>query len=222
MIEALLELIAPHHCYECQEIGSALCDSCKYNIGSDAFSGCIVCGKPCRNGVCRSCKTYYEAAYCVGERSDTLRQLVDDLKFERQKSAAVSLASLLSSVTPIFPAGTAIVPVPTISSHVRLRGYDQVKLIAKSFAQMKTGCEYYPTLARNTKTVQRGASKSVRRKQAKEAFLCRRRLSGDRLYVIIDDVVTTGSTIEYAAKCLYDAGARNIAVAIISRQPMKK
>ncbi|RYF28401.1 MAG: hypothetical protein EOO17_04860 [Chloroflexi bacterium] len=68
--------------------------------------------------------------------------------------------------------------------------------------------------------MQRHATKSQRRKQASRAFTCKSELSTDTTYLLLDDVVTTGATMEYAAKCLRDAGAGDVWVAAIARQPL--
>lgn len=92
-------------------------------------------------------------------------------------------------------------------------------LIAKRFARHRQ-LKIYTGLQRRTNTKQRDASRTLRRKQAKEAFICRDVLKDDKIYLLIDDVVTTGATLEYAAQALVDAGAREIWVASISRQPL--
>jgi predicted amidophosphoribosyltransferase len=75
-------------------------------------------------------------------------------------------------------------------------------------------------LERATTTKQRSASRSLRITQAKAAFQARGSLDPELIYLLLDDVVTTGATMKYAAKTLQAAGAQNIWVAAISRQPL--
>lgn len=221
MLDKVLSQLAPHPCFECGKLGKALCDNCKYNIANEPFLGCIGCGRPSgARGVCETCK-FYDKAWCVGSRQEALRRLIDAYKFERMRIAHQDLAHLLADVLPVLPENTIIIPIPTVRRHVRQRGYDHTVLVAKQLAKLKN-CSYAPILERKTQSVQRGASRSARIRQAKEAFTVGNTLSPDTPYLIIDDVVTTGSTLKYAAKILRDAGGRQVWVAAIARQPSTK
>lgn len=221
MLDKMLTWVAPHPCFGCGKLGSPLCDNCKYNIVIDPFFGCIGCGKPTNtNGVCGDCR-FYNKAWCVGSRQEVLRQLIDAYKFERLRTAHLSLAHLLSDVLPILPENTIIVPIPTVRRHIRQRGYDHTVLMAKHLAKLKN-CSYKPILERKTQSVQRGAARQKRIRQAKEAFAVTKPVSPDTPYLIIDDVVTTGSTLQYAAKALRAAGAQHVWVAAVASQPSTK
>jgi ComF family protein len=155
----------------------------------------------------------------VGERSGETRGLIDGYKFERQRAAHRPLADLLLQCIDQLPEDTVIVPVPTIAPHIRLRGYDHMYLIARYFAR-KRGLELCSVLHRTTTTRQRGASRAQRMLQAQKAFEVRRDLDPDKHYLLIDDVITTGSTLAYASQALLDAGAGHVWVAAIARQPL--
>jgi predicted amidophosphoribosyltransferase len=75
-------------------------------------------------------------------------------------------------------------------------------------------------LERVTSTKQRQATKTQRIEQAKAAFAVKIAIDPDVPYLLIDDVVTTGATMQYAAQQLKDNGAREIWVAAIARQPL--
>jgi ComF family protein len=219
MINSLLAYVAPHYCCGCGKIGSALCDNCKYNITFDVYDVCINCGKPAgRNGICKKCSLPYEKAWCVGERNDVLEKLINNYKFHYVKDSYKALADLLLASLDDLPKETMIVPIPTVNSHIRQRGYDHMKLIANDVAKQKK-VQSSPLLKRLTHTKQRDASRSKRRQQAKEAFFVKEKLSPDIPYLIVDDVVTTGATMYYAAKALKNAGARKVWIAAIARQP---
>ncbi len=200
-------------------MGPLLCDSCKYDIVQESFSACIVCLGPSYSGVCKNCRVPYQDAWAVGERSDVLRSMIDGFKFERAKSTHEPLVELLDSVVPELNTSTAVVPIPTIASHIRQRGYDHARLLARGFAKWRD-LELSSPLIRQTTTHQRGATQKVRLEQAREAFSCKKSLDDKRHYVLVDDVFTTGATLYYAAKTLRDHGAKHISIAVIARQPV--
>lgn len=74
---------------------------------------------------------------------------------------------------------------------------------------------------RVTTTQQRNATKKQWRVQAKEAFRSTRHLNGG-VYLLIDDVVTTGATLHYGAQALLDAGADDVWVTVVARQPLDR
>lgn len=92
-------------------------------------------------------------------------------------------------------------------------------LIARHFARQRN-LPFVATLQRRTNTKQRAASARQRTTNAKEAFAVHKKPDPEKIYLLIDDVVTTGATIKYATKTLLDAGAMTVWVASISRQPL--
>ena len=221
MIDKILSYIAPHHCCGCDKNGSLLCDNCKYNITSEQKMVCIVCGRPtARTWLCNTCRAPYQRVWVVGERSGVLQRLVGLYKFSRSRAAYKDIGDLLLAVLPELPDNTVIVPVPTVSGHIRERGYDHMLLIARYVAK-KRNLKYEILIVRKTATKQRQSTAAQRIKQAKSAFEVNGKVDDGKIYLIIDDVVTTGATIKYAAKSLHDAGAKNVWVAVVARQVLK-
>ncbi len=220
MIDHLLSVVAPHLCCGCGEIGTLLCDNCKYDIVNDVVKVCVQCGTPSgENNVCSSCETPYVRAWCVGERSGVLQRLIGDFKFQNMYAAHVPLVDLLDQVIDQLPKDTIIVPVPTVPSHVRERGYDHTLLLGKRLAKRR-GVRMQHVISRTTVTKQRDASRSQRIAQAKVAFKVKTPIDEAAPYLLIDDVVTTGATIKYASLALREAGAKEVWVAVIARQPI--
>ncbi len=216
----MLSVIAPHLCCGCGKVGSTLCGNCKYDIISELKTVCIRCQKPCgERGICGSCRLPYERAWCVGERVGTLQRLIGLYKFERVRSAYKDLGDLLLATVPDLPANVVIVPVPTVASHIRQRGYDHTLLLARYIAR-KRQLPLRRLLVRVTKTKQRQASAAVREAQAKAAFAVRGDVAKNTVYLLVDDVITTGATVKYAAKALKDAGATQIWAAVVARQTL--
>ena len=220
MIDKFLSIIAPHICCGCGQVGTLLCDSCKYNITSDRLDACLVCLKPCGvKGICSSCKVPYDRAWFVGLRRDALQRLVGLYKFERAKSAYTVLGDLIISSLPQLPSDVIVVPIPTVRGHIRERGYDHTLLIAKYIAN-KLDLTSSRSLVRATSTKQRQATAGKRQVQASKAFAIAGAIDSSRPYLLIDDVVTTGATLKYASHALKQAGASQVWVTVIARQTL--
>lgn len=220
MIDNCIALLAPHLCSGCGFEGAVLCENCKYDIVSEPFSHCVACGKDLagRNGLCGGCGHLpYARGWCIGERHEQLQRIIGDYKFNNMRGAHKALAELLDAHLPELPDNTVVIPVPTVSSHIRQRGYDHMLLIARQFARTRK-LVLDVSLQRVTSTKQRGAGKKQRLAQAKAAYRCAKQLDPSKVYLLVDDVVTTGSTMHYAAQTLRDAGAETVWVASISRQ----
>ena len=219
MIDRLLSHLAPHLCYVCQKIGSVLCDNCKNDIVDASFSGCLGCRMPLLpTQTCLSCDLPYSLAWCVGERTAVLREVIDDYKFNYVFEAHKVLADLLAAAMPRLPSDCVVVPVPTISRHIRQRGYDHLLLIARHLARQKD-VTLETLLQRNANTIQTGRTRHQRIAQAEAAFQVRG-ICKDKTILLVDDVTTTGATLHAAATLLRNAGARQIWVAVLAQQPL--
>lgn len=220
MFDGLFSIIAPHLCYSCGKTGAVLCDNCKYDINSESFSGCIMCGQTAGpTGICASCPAIYSRAWCVGERSGALREVIDSYKFYNNYAAHRDLADLLSVRIGRLPENCILVPVPTVSSHIRQRGYDHAFLITKRIGKLQSR-PVRQLLVRKSATTQRGENRAKRLSQASEAFGAKKAINPNVTYLIVDDVTTTGATLHFAAKTLLDGGAKDVWVGVIARQPL--
>lgn len=221
MIEGVLRVLAPHPCYGCGKVGVLLCPNCKYNITHEPFAGCILCQIPQKDGICPNHGSPIERSFVVGARNGPLEDAINGLKFNNVKSVAKVLAELLDDTLPLLPASTHIVPIPTVRSHVRRRGYDQVALIARHFAQLR-GLPVSHLLIRKTSTTQHTEGREMRKTQAAAAFGLASSKDTTRVagpYLLIDDIITTGATVSAAAEQLTNTGA-TVWVAAIAYQPL--
>lgn len=220
MIDTLLNAFAPHRCSSCGEIGSIFCESCKYDTISDSFPGCVICAKPCGlRGVCSQCarKVPITQAWCVGERVDGLKALIDAYKFRSSRAADRACADLLDRVISHVPPDSAVVGIPTAPNTVRVRGFDHMGRVADALAKKRGLDISYPLERAATETLH-FLPKAERVRLGPSLF----RLSGKAVpekILLLDDIVTTGTTIVAATRLLKQAGAKEVYVAVLARQP---
>lgn len=198
-----------------------MCEYCKYDIESDGFSACVLCGgvEGWRYGVCSSHRVAYSRAWCLGEKRAALEAVIHAYKFNRSKEAYRVMAELLDQTLPVLPADCIVTPVATVSAHIRQRGYDHTALLAQEFAKRR-GLTYRAVLSRRTSARQQGASRKLRIEQAKQAF--NSQACVPKTYLLVDDVLTTGATAQYAARKLREAGATDVWLVVLARQPLEK
>lgn len=220
IVERVLQNIAPHHCSGCGNVGSLLCPYCKYDIIHEPFLGCIVCGNSSRVGICTIHDAPIQRSFVVSERSGVLEALIDGLKFHNVKAAAKDLAALLDERLPLLPEGTIIVPIPTVRSHIRQRGYDQVELIARHLAERRQ-VTIVRALERVGKDTQHKLGREDREVAAKRAFVLnsRVRVEKDSPILLLDDIITTGATVLQATQTLQPLGVP-VFVSALAYQPL--
>lgn len=219
MVDKMLTFIAPHLCSGCGEIGTLLCDHCKYDIIKTSFDACMVCKSPTSVGICIEHNKSLKNAWIVGERRGTLQRLIGGYKFQNMKAAAKDLAGLLDTCLPALAKDVVFVPIPTAPAHIRERGYDHTLLLTKYLAHMRN-LPIERVIARRNVETQHHANRADRIKQAVTAFRLQGSIDPAKHYIIVDDVITTGATIDFASQLLADAGATNISVAALALQPL--
>lgn len=219
MLDTLLSVVAPHLCCRCGASGRLFCKDCKYDIITHSYKGCVICERPAEKGVCAEHKTAYSQAWVVGARTGALQRLIDRYKFQNARAAAIELAELMHLYLPSLPGSTVVVPVPTSRSHSRQRGYDHMYLIAKAFASRRNlPCE--SLLIKTAAYTQHRANRAQRLRQSQHSFEVVGAIDPSKEYLLIDDVLTTGATVQNTARALKDAGATIIRVVAIARQPL--
>ena len=136
------------------------------------------------------------------------------------KSAAAVIAKCMADKCYLQP-GAIIVPVPTATSRARQRGYDQARLLARQLSK-QTGLAYSNSLARSGQMHQHGLARHDRLTQLKDAYRVKHLsiIKGAHL-ILIDDVITTGATLEAAALALRTSGASKITAVVFARPSVK-
>jgi len=213
----MLSYIAPHPCFGCGILGQLLCDNCKYDIISEPFVGCVVCGSAFKRHGCLLHQIPFQRSFVVGPRSGALQLLIGSYKFRFTRGAAHDLVQLLDLTVPRLPINAVLVPIPTALGHIRERGYDHLAILGKLFAK-KRDIAFTEVLRRHHNETQHSQTKQGRIKLAEAAFSVSGVLDPDFTYIVFDDIMTTGATVSEAALRLYEAGARTVWLIIIARQ----
>lgn len=172
-------------------------------------------------GICAQHDTTICKAWVVSKRLTVLKRVINAYKFENVKAASRVLVDLMDTRLPLLPANTIIVPIPTVSSHIRQRGYDHIDILARLLAQQRD-LSMTQLLQRSSGRTQHRLNKVQRQQEADGAFYVSETstIDPDTPLLILDDIITTGSTISSAAKALADAGAKTIFVVALAYQPL--
>jgi ComF family protein len=149
-------------------------------------------------------------------------KIVDDYKFNNRQDNHEILAEMLrrslESIIRDFELDFCLVPLPTNTNHIRTRGFDHISLIGKQLAKSLNMSFNNKILVRAKNTTQRGKTAKERSKQADRAYKINGELDSDKVYILFDDIKTTGSTLKSAARLLRAAGAEEIWAVYILRQ----
>ena len=220
LLEKIIGLYAPHRCVACSgETNSLLCESCRETLPR-VPSRCYRCRKVSRGyTTCSACKKRSPLQrVCVAVHyADEAKELLHRVKYERAQAGAADMANLFTPLIKHLPADALLVPIPTATSRVRQRGYDQAALLASQLAKL-SGLSVAEALARQGQAHQVGASRRERIRHLEGAFRVTRpaALAG-RHVVLVDDVLTTGATAETAAHAVKAAGAKTVSALIYSQ-----
>lgn len=216
LLDSVLAVIAPHECLACALEGGLLCQNC-ITLLPQPVPRCYRCASVSQGwDTCKTCKKQspLSRVVCATTYEGYGEVLVRRLKFERAYAAHKPMARAMAVIAP---ENLVFVPVPTAPTRIRQRGYDQATLIARKLAKASGGSAIY-ALTRYGNQRQTGASRSERLHQLRDVFEVKRgKLRGATSVVLVDDVVTTGATLEAAAWALRDAGVRDIAAITFAR-----
>jgi ComF family protein len=157
--------------------------------------------------------------WIFAEYSGLAKSLVHTLKFDCTRLAAIEMAELMDGCLPYFANPPLVGYVPTAPARHRARGFDHAQLVAKELARLR-GWHYTTFLARRKHNRQLGADREQRKRQLKDTFrIVNHSLVKNRHILLVDDVVTTGATLEVCTKELKKAGAAQIDAAVFARTP---
>lgn len=218
--DTIIGLLAPHRCIGCDAESTLLCSDCQTKLPK-VPPRCYRCHRlSTGNRTCLSCRSSSKlyAIYVATVYDELAKTLIWKLKFDGAQAAAGAIAICLRGVLPQEKNRQyLIVPVPTATGRVRRRGYDQAKLLARALAK-QARLPYLDCLQRSGQAHQVGASRHDRLRQLKDSFrVVHKHTVRDVHIMLVDDVVTTGATLEAAATALKSVGARRVEATVFAQ-----
>ena len=240
--ESLATVLFPSSCCLCdsplfQFSRVPVCTACIDSIQGFEIVRCDICGEAVNSfqneeeavlcGMCRRVPPRFVRAYAYGGYDGALRGLIHLLKYQQVKPAAEPLGRLLAASLKDFEGDRTVlvIPVPLFRAKERQRTFNQAEMLSRVALKHLTLESSTPfelhtgNLQRVRSTVsQTGLTSHQRRKNVRGAFaLLKPQLVHGRSVLLIDDVYTTGTTLNECARVLRSAGAEKVWVATVAR-----
>lgn len=216
-IDGVIDLLFPPRCVGCGREGEYICISCFGSMPYVVPPLCPKCGRPQPSGMhCPSCWGWH--AGIDGIRSPfrfegIIREAIHCLKYRNLKAISGSLAQLLAEylISNPLPA-QALVPVPLHPRRLRERGYNQSNLLARKLGKFADLPVIEGSLVRwrETPPQARTATVESRRSNVAGAFSCRDEKLKGKQVLLIDDVCTSGATLDSCATALKAGGVISV------------
>jgi competence protein ComFC len=236
-LRKILDFVFPKPCISCdgkiKDDERFLCAPCKEDIGFIRQPLCFQCGVPAdlsyhyphEKFVCGDCRKIpfkFDQARSLGFYDTVLRTMIHHFKYRKQMGVLAEMDLLLEkyfSENPGFCPDFTVSPIPLHFSKMKERGFDQAFLIARQVAKvLKLPLE--GGLLRRVKATspQATMTRVERARNIKGAFeINRPELIEGKNILLVDDVFTTGATVNEAAKVLKNKGAGSVYVFTLGR-----
>jgi len=220
----IFDLIYPPFCCYCGKIGYEICLECYTKIETISnHKICLVCGRIIETGTnCTDCMKLYpsfEQARSWGVYVGVLKQVVQKIKYKRGFGIIEYITKpLIHFIKNWGISVDMIVPIPLGEKREIARGYNQSFLIAQPISKYFNIPLYEHTLIRSRDTKsQVGLNCEERKTNMKNAFRAEKSACNNKSILLIDDIVTTGSTLNESAKALKLAGAQKVFCFTVAR-----
>lgn len=230
-IGQLLGRLIPRHCLFCLEkthSDSELCQGCIDTLSVNHYC-CQRCANPLEAtitqviGLCGNCLShdyYYDRVYSPYLYSDVLSYLIRKFKYQNKIHYARVLSQLFTAQTISLrrlQLPQAFIPVPMHPRRLRQRGFNQALELGRCFARHhQLPLDYTSLLRQRDTSVQAGLQARARQKNVRHAFALKQPLNYQHI-ALVDDVMTTGSTVNEAARELKRHGITRVDVWTIAR-----
>jgi len=220
-----LDFLFPQWCVGCGREGNFICYSCRQALPRITPPICPGCGRPQPSGIlCPHCVGWQ--AEIDGLRSPfrfegVIQQAIYQLKYKNIRALAQPLAKLLKDYLLTCPVpGEVLVPVPLHQKRLRERGYNQSGSLARELGKLINLPLVDNCLIRLRHTSPQAKTSTVaeRRSNVANAFTCRDNRLQDKQVLLIDDVSTSGATLDACATALKAAGAASVWGLVLARE----
>lgn len=217
LIELAVDSFFPRRCVGCGQVGDFLCPECLGKLPRLLPPLCPKCGRPQASGIvcpiCRQRQTEIDGIRSPFKFEEVIRKAIHQLKYRNLKAISPCLAELLADYLRSNPLpGEVFIPVPLHPRRLRERGYNQSSLLARDLGRsidlpVIEGCLIR---AKQAQPQVRAVNAEERRRNVADAFVCcDERISGKQV-ILIDDVCTSGATLESCALALKSKGATSV------------
>jgi competence protein ComFC len=220
LVANVVDAVFPARCAGCGHRGGWVCDECRPKVSLFAPPWCERCGIPndsrCR---CDLLGPHVAMTRSAAVYSGWIRRAVHLVKYENEPARIPCLVETMIPVARGIPSFDAFVPAPLHSSRQRSRGYNQSDLLAVQLGRLMD-IPVSRCLVRTRRTDQQvGLNLEQRRENVAGAFAVGwpDAVVGKRL-VLVDDVMTTGSTLNACAEALVSAGASWVGTLTFARE----
>jgi ComF family protein len=223
---AIIDLLFPPHCVACHHLGAWLCPDCLEAIETIHPPVCRRCGLPVSElqtthsstPICKRCQRaplQLDGLLAYAFHDGPLREAIHQFKYADLRSLAGPLGQLMTerwaTLTPRDLEPDVIVPVPLHPSRQRQRGYNQATLLARELASGLQRPVVKDVLVRiKATTPQVDLDARERRANVRDAFRCTDTSLSGKHVLLVDDVCTSGSTLESACVALRETGTLSV------------
>ncbi len=233
-MEFLLNLLFPPHCPVCDSVRAirepVCCPECRRKLLEIGDNACFLCGRPTEEteeycDSCRKRKPSFERGFSAFAYQGAAREAVLGFKFSGRETAGAFFAQELLRMhgeeMRLFGAD-AVVPVPLHPRKLRMRGYNQAEILAKHLAEgLQIPLEAHLLIRKRNTRPQKELSAAARLRNLTEAFAVPTGIFSNKerrmpeSILLVDDILTTGSTLEACARIAKRAGVRRVAVVTV-------
>ncbi len=216
----LLSLFFPERCIWCRKNGSYLCSNCFATLDYSPELICAVCSRPAVSGLTHpGCKGTYsiDGVFSAVSYRGVMKKVMYQYKFEPFLSHVSSLlADILyesfiqfEPLSHITKSDTCLVPIPLSNQKLKQRGYNQALLLSNEFSK-RIGFVVKDSLKRVKQTKpQSDLKREERITNIRDAFILHEKITFPHV-LLIDDILTSGATLNEAAKVLKKSGVKSV------------
>ncbi|MBM3127052.1 MAG: ComF family protein [Chloroflexi bacterium] len=211
---ALLDFIFPPRCAVCRRTGPWLCATCAARFENILPPLCQRCGRPLASPHCPYCAKLpigIDGTRAVAFFDGALRDAIHAFKYSHRLELADHFGTMLHTYLLTFPLPVdTIIAVPLHTERENTRGYNQSALLANALSARHHLPVHPDALTRTRATRSQTELDAVgRRENVRDAFVASPQVRGARI-LLLDDVCTTGATMDACGAALYAHGAQSV------------